>query len=66
MIYEVKPGILRKIIKKSSGNFENSINLLVEKQKSIKQASLLPNDYFNEIKNICDSLQNIEDVRSIV
>lgn len=53
-------------IKKSSGNFENSINLLVEKQKSIKQASILPNDYFNEIKNICDSLQDIEDIRNIV
>ena len=48
-------------IKKSSINFETSINILAEKQKNI-----LPNDYFNEIKNICDSLQNIEDIMNII
>ena len=48
-------------IKKFPTNFETSINLLAQKQKSI-----LPNDYFDEIRNICDTLQNIEDVKNIV
>ena len=60
--FDTKKEIINKDIKPVT--FEKTVDLLAKKQEEIKK--ILPNDYIQDIKNTCDSIQSIDDICSYV